>query len=337
MRNHLFITAALAVMAWSGAAEAANPWLTIDLPGSNGVFVNFSAISGHETIIGYYSNGTSLPAFMRTPDGVITTFQVNGLNAQPTAIDLDGDIVGSYIDGNAGHGFLRMADGTTTTLDVPGAESTGAIAINNSGQIGGSYNLPGSNNLYGYLRLTDGTYKTFGIPDQAMTWVTGINKHGALVGYYGQNAHGFIRGCGGKITTFDVPGGQRIIDVVAINDNGDVAGDYFRNGSPQHGYIRHADGSFETFDAPGANPDYGTYVAGMNNDGNLIGTFFIGNVQHGFARAADGTITVLDNTDPTALETIPTAIGPSGKIIGVFKDRNNKRHGFRLNAAGAGF
>ncbi len=107
----------LAVAAATGQAMAAAPYITIDLPGSDGRTVNLVGISGHETILGSYSTATTRPAFVRTPDGAVTTFSL-GQFTTPMAINIDGDAVGSYFDGSLTHGFLRTADGVGWTSTV---------------------------------------------------------------------------------------------------------------------------------------------------------------------------------------------------------------------------
>jgi len=326
----------LAVAAATGGAMAAAPYVTIDLPGADHFIVNLVGISGHETIVGNYSAGGTMPGFVRTPDGTVTTFSL-GRSIAPMAINLDGDVVGSYFDGSLTHGFLRTADGTLTTLDVPGAYTTYPFAINDSGDIGGGYNVPGTFVEYGFLRRADGTIKTFGVPGQTVTWPVAMNKHGAIAGYYGQNAHGFIRGCGGKITSFDLPGGQRALDVGGLTDAGDVVGTYTDFSRLTHGYVRHADGSFDTFDVPNADPARAIVVTGVNAVGDVVGYYSGSGGIHGFARAPDGTIAALDMPIAHTLETHPQAVGPNGKVVGYYKDISSHYYGFRLNAAGAGF
>src|SRR3569833_16273 len=51
-------------------------------------------------------------AFLRTPDGTITTFRVMNDSTAALSINVNDVITGYYIDGSvASHGFIRAADG----------------------------------------------------------------------------------------------------------------------------------------------------------------------------------------------------------------------------------
>jgi uncharacterized membrane protein len=79
-----------------------------------------------------------------------------------------------------------MADSFTfTTIDFPGAFSTEALGINDSGQVVGAYNenLPGAG---GFL-LSGGNFTTVNFPGPGIqeTFAEGINDRGQVVGGYG--------------------------------------------------------------------------------------------------------------------------------------------------------
>src|SRR5579871_1553352 len=95
----------------------AKPVLTI-LP------VNAEAYAINDS--GVVAGTVSGSAFVRTPDGTITTFQAGG-NGFTTArgINNSGVTAGYYYGGQATHGFVRDADGTITTFDAPGAGDQG--------------------------------------------------------------------------------------------------------------------------------------------------------------------------------------------------------------------
>ena len=76
-----------------------------------------------------------------------------------------------------------------------------------------------------------------------LTLAEGINPAGVIGGYYldGNNlAHGFVRDCGGTLTTFDAPGPVNGTYVVLnpINASGAIAGFYYDGNYVSHGFLR---------------------------------------------------------------------------------------------------
>ncbi len=156
---------------------------TFDAPGAGngagqGTFpATADAINRGEEIVGSYKDARNVyHAFLRAPDGAITTFSARGAGkgaGQGTSFDAINDlgaITGDYLDARGvDHGFLRAPGGTITIFNVRAAGTA-------SGQ---------------------GT-----TPEN-------INRGGAIIGTYvdarGVN-HGFLRASGGAITTFDAPG-----------------------------------------------------------------------------------------------------------------------------------
>jgi len=107
------------------------------------------------TIAGRYFDDNSVQhGFVRTPNGVIITFDAPGAGTAPfqgtfpaiqDGINAAGAVTGSSWDPNdVFHGYVRSANGVITMFDVPGA-GTGAFqrtlpgGINDSGIIEGSY------------------------------------------------------------------------------------------------------------------------------------------------------------------------------------------------------
>src|SRR5665213_1434115 len=104
------------------------------------------AINASKSIVGYYEEYEApnyvSHAFLRTPDGKITTIDVDGAACGTTPFSMNGSgtVVGREDDSNCdGHGFIRSSDGTFTTFDAPGAIYTYAGSINDAGVITGLY------------------------------------------------------------------------------------------------------------------------------------------------------------------------------------------------------
>ena len=342
MRNlqaALFGGAFLAIAAVSGAQAQA--WLVVDLPDfDNGTLVA-GPINGNNTLIGLYSptsGGTK--SFIRTADGTLTTFAVgDGLYTQAIGLNAADDVAGSMTDNTNEYGFLRKADGTVTTFLVPDSQGTMATCINDSDTIAGQY-YSSSFVVTGFVRAADGTIKTFGAPDGGNLAVNAINNKGAIAGTYGGggNKHGFLRGFGGKMTGFDIPGGSQSVTVASLTNGGVIAGDFADTNGNSHGYIRQADGTFVIFDDPDSTQNYaGTKVSGMNDDGILVGTWRgNGPGTHGYARSPSGDFVTLD-APGSARGMQMSAVGPNGKMTGWYTDGTGNRHLVRANAALTGF
>ena len=162
------------------------------------------------------------------------------------------------------------ADYTYTKLEVPGGFGTSAYAINNLGQVVGSYSAGGLR--HGYVRASDGSYMTFDPMGSSETEVTGINDSGVIVGYAvldGVGIRGFIRAADGTITLVGNAGTNTFLE--GINNLGQISG-YTQTYAgpfsyPESGFIRSADGMSITpidFD-----PD-ATRVYGINDAGKVV-------------------------------------------------------------------
>ena len=145
----------------------AQSFATFDAPGAQGTVA--VSINQNGAIIGDYLDARGAShAFLRAPDGIITTFDAPGAGTgliQGTfalSINQKGAITGYYIDASSVyHGFLRAPDGAFTTFDAPGAgtglgQGTVALSINRNGAITGSY-LDATGN-HGFVRTLRGRH-----------------------------------------------------------------------------------------------------------------------------------------------------------------------------------
>jgi probable HAF family extracellular repeat protein len=89
-----------------------------------------------------------------------------------------------------------------------------------------------------------------------------------------------------------------------------------------HGYIEVGD-SFTTLDVTGA---AFTILGGLNNSGEVVGTYAVNDIGlFGFLES-NGKFTSL--SIPGANEVFANAINDSGEIVGTFLDTSGKLHGF---------
>jgi hypothetical protein len=115
-----------------------------------------TGINGEGAIVGISGGTPSFFGVVISPEGVITTFEVQGAaNTIATAINGEGAIVGQYfteLGNNDTHGFVRSPEGTITTFDPPGSTRTNAEGINDLGVTVGE-TLHANNLVYGFLRI----------------------------------------------------------------------------------------------------------------------------------------------------------------------------------------
>jgi hypothetical protein len=265
-------------------------------------------------------------------------------------------------------GAQASADYIFTRFDVPGATTTFASSISDSGDIVGRYNV-GSSTL-GFL-LTSGSYTTLAVPGSNLTSAAGINNAGMIVGGFGapptdgflfsggnytrlgvpgfltamgindavqivgqyvdgKGSHGFLLS-GGNITNVD-PNGSIFLRTAAqgINNASQIVGWYF-DGKDYRGFTLNG-GRYTNIDVPGAT---NTFVNGINNTGQIVGEYRTGDLVsalHGFVM--DGSnVTKFDF--PDAIETEPYGINDAGEIVGYYYDRAGHEHSFLATPVGA--
>jgi probable HAF family extracellular repeat protein len=110
-------------------------FITIDEPASSGTTV--SGINNHGQIVGHGDHRGFL-----WENGIFTPIKAPGAKSFTTATDINdnGQIVGFH-DSSGGRSGFVLSDGEFTSLDFPGVSQTGALGINNRGEIVGGYNV----------------------------------------------------------------------------------------------------------------------------------------------------------------------------------------------------
>jgi hypothetical protein len=129
---------------------------------------------------------------------------------------------------------------------------------------------------------TRGGLTTIDVPGAVGTVAWGINDTGQSVGdFYDafELEHGFMD-MGGNFTTIDVPGAFGTY-ATGITD-GQIVGSFYNLSGVHHGFVDAGD-SFITIDVPGA--ICCNITDGINNGGQIVGTFEDANGLHGFLAA----------------------------------------------------
>ena len=270
----------------------------------------------------------------------------------PLDVNAAGDIVGEYMDAaGKSHGFL-LSEGDFTSIDFPGAVLTGAFGINPRGDIVGRYQTS-NGHFHGFL-LSGGTFTSIDVGD-TLTRAHGINARDDIVGRYDDpdgTRHGFLLS-EGELTSFDFPGA---IDTApwGINPAGDITGRYSSADGKSHGFLL-SEGDFTTIDVSGAVETApsggvnGSATVRINPRGDIVGTYCAAGPcsvtqLHGFllskAKSKDESDKDKSTDDskftsfdfPGAIGTLGTGINPRGDIVGIYFDKNGRRHGFLLRS-----
>jgi hypothetical protein len=137
-----------------------------------GVNVGFYSTQGANSNIskGFILQGSTFTSFVH-PKAVWGT-ELTGINKYNSA-------VGWYLDSSEfAHGFKRFSNGGLAAINFPGAQSTFAIGINDSGTIAGFYSNP---NEHGFI-YHNGQWATVDYPNTSGTEVYGISNGGVVIG-----------------------------------------------------------------------------------------------------------------------------------------------------------
>jgi uncharacterized membrane protein len=284
-------------------------YTTIAPPGTT-THATALGINSSSQVVGQFESGASLSGFLYS-GGSYTTLQ--GTVADD--INASGQIVGEGF-GNGKFGFV-YSGGSYATIAPAGSMSSSAVAINNPGQIVGSYIPSGGSSPTGFL-YSSGSYTTIAPPGSTgFAAAVDINASGKIVGSYSPSSLGPPNGStfgflysGGSYTTIAFPGAT---DTFArrINNSGQIVGWYLSGGS-EFGFL-YDDGVYTTIAPPGSTF---SIAFGLNDRGQIVGSYNTGGpLDFGFLYSG-GTYTPLSvGGDYTHANNINDA----GQIVGAYE------------------
>jgi hypothetical protein len=153
----------------------------------------------------------------------------------PVSVNRKGDVVIDYHGDLAQFNSFLYRNGHFSNVAVPGAATTTAEFITDSGVIGGSFTVGDSTS--GFVR-TGGTYAIYSPAGAASSTVSGVGPSGQVYGTFvdaGGNTHGFenVRGTYYQI---DVPN-STFTNILAVGKSGAIIGFYFTAQGAEVGYI----------------------------------------------------------------------------------------------------
>jgi probable HAF family extracellular repeat protein len=230
-----------------------------------------------------------------------------------TGINDSGVMVANYTD-TAGTIHCVTIDGSTITdLADPNESGTGAgkgttcWAINNAGQVVGTYTIPGQN--IGFL-YSGGTYTDILPPNAGYTVAYGLNNNGDIVGTFQDTVgqHGFLYN-GSSYQTLDAPGASFTL-AIGINDGGEMSLEWGVTGGPYQSAILRGT-KYTTLNVPG---DIQSEAGAINVHGEIVyaGQDASG-AWHGYLYK-HGTFTQFDIAGANLIR--PRGINSAGEMVG---------------------
>ncbi len=201
----------------------------------------------------------------------------------------------------------------------PGGTSISA-AINDPGEVVGTY-INANDFIEGFVE-SSGVISTVSLPNASTTDITAVNAGGTFVGYTlndsglaGSQPQWFVITATGQLT--DYSGSGTLIQPVAINNAGMVAGDYGSNGFVS------VSGLISVISLGGST---GTTVTGINAGGEIVGYYEdASGVSHGFTDI-NGAFTTIDPSGSQSTEV--TAVNDGGTVAGEYADASGDLFGF---------
>jgi hypothetical protein len=166
----------------SAATAIPYNFVAVNFPGAASTEVH--GINERGDVVGRYNNGGGQNdnGFLKSEDG-FTSINLSGDGTDLYGINQRTEIVGirfNYTARPFGHGFLYRR-GQFTDVHFPGSDITLPYAINDSGEIVGSYDVPPNSTLNGFIKTESG-YKTINFPGASYSNATGVSNSGAIVG-----------------------------------------------------------------------------------------------------------------------------------------------------------
>jgi hypothetical protein len=322
------LAAALTVAALLAAGPAAaDSFVTFQIPGA--VSLSPVKINSGGTVAGSVVIAPHTRGFVRTPDGTVTLFDVNGAETFVQGMSDDGTVVGSYqaSDGQL-HGFSRSPAGVISEVALPGADFVAPYGLNNAGStLVGIYRESGTFTNLGFLAAGGSMVTIPPIDGSTGAVAVAVSDTGYSAGFYEYPQlpeTGFVRAPDGTTTAFKAVQSAGPYtpqtEPAAVNDAGVVAGTYKALKCIENcrtviakGFVRDAAGQLTMFSVGGSRSK--TFVSDLNNAGQVTGWADVPRQpQQGFIRNADGS--VVSFSVPNMSYTAPSSINDAGMVTG---------------------
>jgi uncharacterized membrane protein len=221
----------------------------------------------------------------------------------------------------------RFAKAQTTytfnDFSFPGASGTTANAINNSGQIAGTYSDSSSGRNRGFL-LSGGMYTSIDFPGAVETYVQGLSNDGKIVGFFTHgggfgDTYPFVLSGGVFSALPEAPGSlSGNTRPWSINTSGQIVGEYVDPCFCAWHAYSFQNGVYTTLNVPGFS---NSSAFGLNDAGQIVGNvgdcYFGQDNQKGFLLSG-GVFTII--AVPSAVSTQVTGINDTADMAGHYWD-----------------
>ena len=245
------------------------------------------------------------------------TFGGSTTNAMALDINNHGQVVGwSYSsDYSVDHAFL-WSNGTMQDLGTLGGMYSGAMGINDNGQVTGSAHIPADN--YHAFFYDSGTMHDLGTLGGIESYGYKINNNGVVVGR-SYDSTGSMSGFYYDGAMHALPLNGQAPDVYGINNNGQIVGDIFFPGAFRlHAFLYNpSDGSTTDLGVlPGMDR---SQADSINDSGQIVGiSDDVAGTYHAFLYS-NGTMQDLGCL-PNFGSSEATDINASGQVVGMLGD-----------------
>lgn len=216
----------------------------IAIPSSSQIAL-FGGLNERGDVAGYFQTNRGVIHMFTYSKSIFTDIPVPSdfVDVTATGINNGGDITGAYDDARGLHGFIDKK-GRFTRFDFPGGINTSPEAINEPGDIVGSYATGGGVTRHGFL-LSHGKFSSIDFPGGANTMPNVISNNRTIAGIYESpqlaapfNTRAFVLQKGSYVS-LPLPGAAMAIS--GMNASGAIVGSYFDPSCPVncrvHGFL----------------------------------------------------------------------------------------------------
>jgi uncharacterized membrane protein len=223
-------------------------------------------------------------------------------------------------------------------FDAPGANATNVAAINNSGDVAGTFYDTSQNTVRGFVREQNGRFTVFDAPNvpgniypnlYGSLSVASINDAGDILGTFPfvtqvwMTRTGFVRDRKADYTAiFDAGPRLDFTGTRCINNRGDIVG-VIGGVAEFLGFLRDRDG--ELIPLRPTPDSHNVFATGINNSGQVVGyeVSSYPNNSRAFVLDRKGNVTIFNV--PNSSSTNASSINERGDVTGTFTDSSQNR------------